>query len=141
MKGLIITAMILSMTAFGFETALAGTFISGSTGADGAFNPSADTELQTPPDGVLNFTTVNIPAGVTVKFKKNSANTPVYLLATGDVIISGRISIDGGRAQYFGRKGTAGSPTFGMSKASRRTSKMHLPGQGVPRFRLNWRIA
>lgn len=73
-------------------------FESGSTGADGAFNPTADTVLQMPEDGIFNFTTVNIPAGVTVTFKKNSKNTPVYILATGDVIIEGTISVNGGNA-------------------------------------------
>jgi len=70
-------------------------FESGSTGADGAFNPTANTELQLPADGVFNFTTVNIPAGVTVTFKKNASNTPVYILATGDVTIAGTIKVDG----------------------------------------------
>jgi hypothetical protein len=70
-------------------------FNSGSTGADGPFNPAADTELQLPPDGVFNFTTVNIPSGVTVTFMKNSTNTPVYILATGDVVIDGTISLSG----------------------------------------------
>lgn len=63
----------------------AQTFSSGSTGADGAFNPTVSTTLPLPPDGVFNFTTVNIPAGVTVQFQRNATNTPVFLLATGDV--------------------------------------------------------
>ncbi len=70
-------------------------FESGSTGADGAFEPTTNTELQLPPDGVFNFTTVNIPSGVTVTFKKNTSNTPVYMLATGDVIIAGTIDVRG----------------------------------------------
>jgi hypothetical protein len=69
-------------------------FVSGSTGALGAFTPAADTVVTLPSDGVLNYTTVNIPAGVTVTFQKNAANTPVYLLATGDVTVSGTISLD-----------------------------------------------
>ncbi len=85
-------------------------FESGSTGADGAFNPTADTVLQMPEDGIFNFTTVNIPAGVTVTFKKNSKNTPVYILATGDVIIEGTIGVDGGDAtnQIPGEGGPGG---------------------------------
>jgi len=78
------------------STASAGTFISGSTGADGAFNPTVSTELQLPPNGIFNFTTVNIPPGITVTFKKNAANTPVYILATGNVTILGWIVVDGG---------------------------------------------
>lgn len=71
------------------------TFVSGSTGVDGAFDPTINTELQLPPDGVFNFTTVNIRSGVTVTFKKNAVNTPVYILATGDVTIAGTINVNG----------------------------------------------
>lgn len=70
-------------------------FNSGSTGADGAFNPSSNTQLQLPPAGVFNFTTVNIPSGVTVTFIKNAENTPVYILASGDVVINGIIDVSG----------------------------------------------
>lgn len=75
--------------------ASAGQFVSGSTSVDGAFNPITNTELQLPPNGIFNFTTVNIPSGVTVTFKKNASNTPVYILATGDVTIAGSINVNG----------------------------------------------
>ncbi len=85
-------------------------FNSGSTGADGAFNPPANTAIQVPANGILNYTTVNIPTGVTVTFIMNTANTPVYLLATGDVTISGTISINGvsGNQIYPGKGGPGG---------------------------------
>jgi hypothetical protein len=76
-------------------TASGQLFSSGSTGADGAFNPTASVTVTLPADGVLNYTTVTIPAGVTVKFSKNAANTPVTMLATGDVTISGTIDLNG----------------------------------------------
>src|SRR2546426_1003989 len=63
--------------------ALAQTFNSGSTGADGPFNPTANTTLALPPNGVFNFTTINIPSGVTVRFTRNATNTPVTMLASG----------------------------------------------------------
>jgi len=85
----------------------AQTFNSGSTGADGAFTPAANTTLTLPPNGVFNFTTVNIPAGVTVTFQRNSGNTPVTMLATGDVIIAGAIQLDG----TPGGNGVAGTLT------------------------------
>jgi hypothetical protein len=78
----------------------AQTFVSGSTGADGAFVPCTPTPctvtVTLPPDGVLNYTTVNVPSGVTVTFVRNAANTPVTMLATGDVTIAGTISVNGG---------------------------------------------
>jgi hypothetical protein len=92
MKRLFLLATISLLLLTG--NALA-TFESGSTGADGAFSPTANTVLQLPPDGVFNYTTVNIPSGVTVTFQKNANNTPVYMLATGNVTISGTVRVDG----------------------------------------------
>jgi hypothetical protein len=84
-------------------------FVSGSSGADGAFNPTTNVTVQLPESGVLNYTTVNIPSGVTVRFGKNSRNTPVTLLATGDVIIGGTINIAGGNGiQALGGTGGPG---------------------------------
>jgi hypothetical protein len=74
---------------------LAQTFSSGSTGANGDLSPAVSTVVTLPPDGVLNYTTITIPAGVTVTFQRNAANTPVTLLATGDVTINGSINVNG----------------------------------------------
>jgi len=72
---------------------LGGPFSSGSTGADGTFAPTQNTALALPANGIFNFTTVNIPAGVTVTFQNNGTNTPVTILATGDVTIAGTIAL------------------------------------------------
>ncbi len=74
-------------------------FNSGSTGADGAFNPTASMELQVPAGSVLHFTTVTIPAGVLVTVKPNAANTPLTILASGAVTIDGVLSVNGQSAQ------------------------------------------
>lgn len=95
-------------------------FDSGSTGADGALNPTVNTEIQLPESGILNYTTVNIPSGVTVKFKRNTTNTPVYILASGDVTIAGTIDIRGQNAKH---SGTAGDGVLGDDG---------LPGEGGP---------
>ena len=78
---------------------------SGSTGADGAFSPTVNTELQIPESGVFNFTTMDIPTGVTVTFKKNTTNTPVVILASGNVTITGTINVSGGNATDVGAAG------------------------------------
>jgi len=83
--------VLLGWTSLGF----AQTFVSGSTGADGAFTPAANTTVTLPPSGVFNYTTVNIPAGVTVTYTPNAANTPVTVLATGNVTIAGILSVNG----------------------------------------------
>lgn len=78
---------------------LAQTFSSGSTGVLGALAPTANLAITLPSDGVLNYTTVSIPSGVTVTFVKNAANTPVTMLATGDMTIAGTISLKGADGQ------------------------------------------
>jgi hypothetical protein len=94
---------------------LAQVFVSGSTGADGPFNPTCTpapctVTVQLPPSGIFNYTTVNIPASVTVKFARNQANTPVTILTTGDVTIGGLIDVSGGIANGFtpGKGGPGG---------------------------------
>lgn len=87
-----------------------GGFNSGSTGADGALSPVSNQTLQVPEGGIFNFTTVNIPSGVTLTFLPNSRNTPVTILATGDVTITGTISVNGenGLSNGVGGKGGPG---------------------------------
>lgn len=80
-------------------------FTSGSTGADGALAPTVDTEVVLPPSGILNYSSINIPANVKVTFKKNKTNTPVVLLVAGDATISGTIDVSGKASAYSGTAG------------------------------------
>ncbi len=70
-------------------------FDSGSTGADGAISIATNTVMTLPSSGVFNATTVSVAEGSTLSFTRNDFNTPVYILATGDVVINGAISVDG----------------------------------------------
>jgi len=72
-----------------------GQFNSGSTGADGPLNVTSNMTLNLPTNGIFNCTTITILNGATLSFSKNPLNTPVYLLATGDVIINGTIDVSG----------------------------------------------
>jgi len=132
-----------TIMAAAFSHAGAAAFVSGSTGADGALAPTADTTIQLPASGVLHYTTVDIPAGVTVRFAKNTANTAVVLLTTGDVKIAGAIDISGGAAQVtkFGlagdiNKGGIGGPggfdgaRGGLQEQNRRGGTGYGPGGG-----------
>jgi len=83
-------------------------FSSGSTGADGAFSPTTSQTIQVPESGVFNFTTINIPTGVTITYTRNSKNTPVTILATGDVTIVGTISVAGAGGLSNGGGGRGG---------------------------------
>ncbi len=126
--------------------ATAQTFNSGSTGADGAFAPTASVQLPIPPDGVFNFTTIHIPAGVTVSFATRAGvrQPPISLLATGNVVIAGRIDVSAGSggpggsgAQLFGNGGAPGPGGFaggaGSNGVHGSTGAGGLgPGGGLP---------
>jgi len=74
--------------------ALAQSFSSGSTGADGAFACAQGTTVQLPPSGILNYTTVNVASGCGLQFSPNVTNTPVTMLATGAVTIAGTVLLN-----------------------------------------------
>jgi hypothetical protein len=127
---------VLSIVVLLFSSISAYAFESGSTGADGAFNPTADTQLTLPPSGLFNFTTVNIPTGVTVTFAKNADNTPVYILASGDVTIDGTIDINGGKggAEGDGSRGIGGPGGFDGGKGGGRSGNGSIAHQAEAGF-------
>lgn len=108
------TKQILLLAALaagiGVDQARAQKFSSGSTGADGALNVTANTTIDLPPDGRLNYTTVNVATSVTLNFRRNALNTPVFLLAQGDVVIDGVIDVSGSRGPGNVPTGGAGGP-------------------------------
>lgn len=86
---------MLLLAALACREAVAQGFTSGSTGAYGPLNVTTDTTLPLPADGIFNCTTISVAAGATLRFSRNALNTPVYLLATGDVAIDGTIDVSG----------------------------------------------
>ncbi len=69
-----------------------------SDGSDGAYAPGTgahviDLTLSGREDGILNFTSIDIPFGASITFKRNAANTPVFLLAQQDIHVLGSISV------------------------------------------------
>jgi hypothetical protein len=127
---------VIGLTALISLPGYSQTVNSGSTGADGAFlapsflqNPSSlppgttfnracgdgsvgctyTVPLREPPNHIFNFTTVYIDSGVTIRFQPNHANTPVFILAQGDVTINGLIDISGADGG-FGFVAPSGGP-------------------------------
>lgn len=104
----------LIVAVFGPSGAAGQSFESGSDGSHGAiFVKSGNTNtVVLPPDGIIHATTVEVEAGGTLRFQKNALNTSVYLLATGDIIINGTISVDGASGTfappYSGQSGPGG---------------------------------
>ena len=54
-------------------------------------------DMSARPSGIWNFTSIFIPAGLEITFKKNAQNTPVTWLATQNVVINGTLFLDGKR--------------------------------------------
>lgn len=108
-------AMLVAMLGAAFLSPAVFAFNSGSTGADGALAPTVNTDIQVPPSGILNYTSINIPAGVTVKFKRNALNTPVYLLVGANVSIAGFIDIRGADATHSGTSGDGNQADDGLA--------------------------
>src|SRR5262249_17421177 len=94
--------------------AAAQTFNSGSTEADGDFSPRIRTPGTLPASGVFNYRTVTIPAGVVVRYRRNAANTPVTILATGNVIIAGTIDVTGAAGGNIALNTTNVAPNGGV---------------------------
>jgi len=69
----------------------------GSDGHDGVFAPATNTviDMHDHPDGIYQYSTVNIPSGVTVTFIPNANNTPVTWLVQNNCVISGTVDVSG----------------------------------------------
>jgi hypothetical protein len=108
----ILVAVWLLLLCFAPQALAQNTFSSGSTGADGSFEPTSNQTIVVPDSGVLNYTTINIPSTVTVTFVRNAKNKPVVILASGNVVIAGILTVDGKTANSTGGFGTGGPGGF-----------------------------
>lgn len=91
--------------------ASAQNFDAGSSGALGALTVTdTDVTVDLPADGRLNYTTVTIAANRILRFNRNVLNTPVQLLAQGDVVIEGVIDVSGSQAPGSPPIGGVGGP-------------------------------
>ena len=72
--------------------------------------------LPLPADGVLKYRNVTIASGSTLTFTKNEKNTPVTILASGDILIAGTIDVSGTSAglQLINGKGGPGGFDGGL---------------------------
>jgi hypothetical protein len=106
---------------------------SGSNGSDGALNPTSNLviDMADHPDGIYHYTSVNIPAGVTVTFVPNANNKPVVWLVQGNCTINGNVDVSG-KSSGTGVGGTAG-PGGGMGgRGGVAPSSGSGPGGGGP---------
>lgn len=83
-------------------------FDAGSDGTLGDVVIDANTTLDLPLDGKLHYRTLTVNSGVRLNFRRNLNNTPVFILAQGDVIVNGTIDVNGFTAS--GPTGGVGGP-------------------------------
>src|ERR1039457_6080896 len=127
MKQKVLQMMFAALVCMGAQAQIN----TGSNGSDGAFNPTATNtviNMADHPTGIYQYTSVNIPAYVTVTFIPNANNTPVYWLVQNSVTIAGSVSVAGqtgsgtlqdgvgGPGGYKGGDGAGGNlpPTAGQ---------------------------
>ncbi len=145
-----VVTLVCALTA-GSVTAFAQGFNAGSTGVLGDVVIDADTQLDLPADGVLNYRTLRVNANATLSFNRNARNTPVFILSQGDVVINGNIDIsgfqsrlnnggvggpggfDGGKPGFAGQvpAGNGYGPGGGSGGADDSCDNPQSPGQGA----------
>lgn len=123
---LVLTA-IVALVPLAVQAQGTRTFNSGSTGADGAltFNVPPGTTINfdpatfSPPldaegDNVYHFTTITVPAGITVRLSGSVlGSTPVYWLASGQVRIDGTLDLSGETGGAGGQAALPATPGAG----------------------------
>ena len=120
---------LLAGLALGILPPLASAQVnSGSNGSDGALNPTGNLVINMAdhPTGIYQYTSVNIPAGVTVSFIPNAGNKPVVWLVQGNCVINGTLNLNGDAIN--GPQGKAGGPGGG---AGGQAGFPPLPGSGL----------
>lgn len=89
------------------------------------------------PDGIWNFTTIDIGPNVTVDFLNNENNTPVRWLASDNVTIEGTLSLSAKRSSYpdlypytIGLSGIPGPGGYEGATAGPMGLNLRVPGGG-----------
>lgn len=112
-------------------------------GSNGSYGPlvighGENVTLQAPPDGIFHCTTVSIDRNSTLRFTKNAANTPIYILANSDVRIGISAGPSGNPAKIYisgnssnGLSGGIGGPGgFDGGQGGQNPGDGHGPGGG-----------
>lgn len=112
---------------------LSWAFDSGSTGTADLV-VSSNMTITLPADGVLQYINVTVNSGATLKFNRNANNTPVTILASGNVTVNGSINVDGanGNQNVPGNGGPGGFDGGTGGAAKQYGSRGEGPGGGAP---------
>jgi hypothetical protein len=119
--GLVLGALMLGPVPLGAQS-----FDVGSNGSLGDVVISENTTLDLPADGKLHYKSLTVDSGVRLNFKRNIRNTPVVILAQGDIVVNGIIDVNGGDGTTT-RGGHPGPGGFGGGQPGFGTTS---PGEG-----------
>lgn len=124
--------LIVLLTFVSVPAGLSQPFSAGSNGSYGPINITTNTTLDIPLDGIFHATTISVAANRILTFRKNAMNTPVYLLASGDVTITGVIDLQGrnGNNVVGGESGPGGFNGGNPGSVSVPPGAGHGPGAG-----------
>lgn len=128
MKPILATALTTLFCSMALPHAGAQGFSSGSTGSDGPMNITTNTTLDLPANGLFNCTTITVAPGATLRFRRNPLNTPVTLLAQGNVTIDGAIDVSGSSTAGNFAGGVGGPGGFDGGPGGFSTVSQSLPG-------------
>jgi hypothetical protein len=107
---------------------------SGSNGSDGLFNPTSTNtviDMADHPTGIYQYTSVNIPSNVVVRFVPNANNAPVVWLVQGSCTIAGVVDVSGVSATNT--TGARGGPGGFSGGSGGNTGGVGMgPGGGFP---------
>jgi hypothetical protein len=126
-----IALLLLTLLLTPSTTALADAVIS--DGSLGALNPTGSQVINldnVAPDGVLNYTTIDIPPGVTISFNANASNTPVFMAATGLVVIDGIVEVSAGHFSTAAGPGGGAGGLAGSGASAGSDGSGPAPGEG-----------
>lgn len=125
MRMMVLAGMLIGMAG------IAIAFDSGSTGTTD-LNITSSQTIPLPPNGVLEYVNVTVASGTTLKFSPNANNTPVTILASGNVTINGSIDVSGSAAnKNIPGKGGPGGFAGGIGGAVKQDgSRGQGPGGG-----------
>lgn len=98
--------MVFPMLAFLLNAQMTISPVNGGNGADGAFNPAGNITLDTSIQPTYNFTSFNIPAGVTVTA---TGTLPIVIRVQGAVTIAGILTASGVDGAVSGNNTAGGS--------------------------------
>lgn len=130
MKTLLFPGMLAALALLAAPRLPAATFSAGSDGSYGALTITNNTVLPVPSNGVFHCTTITIGEGATLSFTPNELNSPVYLLAQGDVVIEGALDVSGQSYNVGGRGGPGGFAGGAAAKPGLPSGDGHGPGGG-----------